>query len=145
MIAVALIAAGLWTGAIVFHSAIVAPAVFRMLDEAAARSFLRAVFPRFFRFGLGCGVVMATAIAVTAGWSTSLLRLATVVFAMLTLQAISLSLVPLINAARDAGERGAVRFTRLHRLSVLLTVAVLMLGLGFIAIAGVTAGLPEQV
>lgn len=139
-----ILAAGVWTGAIVFQSAIVAPAVFNNLDEVQARHFLRTLFPRFFRLGLGCGVVMATALAITSvsGRGSDLLTtLAVITAVMLIFQAISLSLVPLINAAKDAGESGATRFKRLHRLSVALTVLVLLLGIVSVAAVGQTASL----
>jgi hypothetical protein len=45
----------------------------------------------------------------------------------------------LINAARDAGETGAARFHRLHRLSVGLTVVVLLLGIIALGIVGTSA------
>lgn len=133
------IAAGVWIGAIVFQSAVVAPTVFAGLDEAQARRFLRTLFPRFFRLGLVCGVVMATTLAVVTvydGGSNLLTSLSVITAVMLIFQTISLSLVPLINAARDAGQDGATRFKRLHRLSVILTVLVLLLGMLAIAAVG---------
>lgn len=139
-----LLAAGIWVGTIIFQSAIVAPATFKVLDEAHARSFLRALFPRFFRLGLACGIVMATALAVVSvggPGSNTLTTLAVLTAVMLIFGAISLALVPLINAARDAGQAGAGRFKTLHRLSVILTVLVLLLGLAAIATIGRTASL----
>ena len=41
---------GLVAGSIVFHSAIVAPTVFRTLGERDASVFLRTIFPKFFLF-----------------------------------------------------------------------------------------------
>ena len=58
---------------------------------------------------------------------------------MLLLQIVSLKMVPLINAARDAGEAGASRFHKLHRLSVGLTVIVLLLGIIALGIVGTSA------
>ena len=142
MSTVFLLAAGIWMGAIVFQSVIVAPTVFGGLDEAQARRFLRTLFPKFFRLGLVCGVVMATSLAVitiVSGGSDLLTTLATITATMLIFQAISLSLVPLINSARDSGTAGEKRFKRLHRLSVLLTVVVLLLAVLAIATIGRTA------
>jgi uncharacterized membrane protein len=139
-----LLAAGIWTGAIVFQSAVVAPAVFAAVDETQARRFLRTLFPRFFRLGLGCGVIMATTLAimtVNSRGSDLLTVLAVITATMLIFQAICLSLVPLINAARDAGDAGAARFRKLHRLSVILTVFVLLLGIAAIAVIGQTTSL----
>ncbi len=139
-----LLAAGVWVGTIVFQSAVVAPAIFAAVDETQARSLLRTLFPRFFRLGLACGVIMATALAIvalTAPASGTLTSLAVLTAMMLVFGAISLSLVPLINSARDAGPAGAARFRTLHRLSVILTLLVLILGIAAIATVGRSASL----
>ena len=53
----------------------------------------------------------------------------------------SLAVVPAINAARDQGPDGEATFSRLHRLTVLLTVMVLLLSIGLlVAIAGTSPG-----
>ena len=136
------ISAGVWTGAIVFQSAVVAPAVFVDLNEAAARAFLRTLFPRFFRLGLICGALMLTGLlglGAVAGWTTTVVVLACGTIVMIILEAISLAMVPHINAARDAGEAGHAKFTRLHRSSVLLTVAILLLGITILAVVAARA------
>jgi hypothetical protein len=56
---------------------------------------------------------------------------------MLILEAASLWMVPAINAARDAGAAGKARFDRLHRVSVLFTVVILILGIGVVALISV--------
>ena len=130
------ISAGIWVGAIVFQSAVVAPAVFVDLDEAAARSFLRTLFPRFYRLGLLCGALMLAGLigfGAVAGWTATVVILVAATVVMLVLEAISLGMVPHVNAARDAGEAGRARFSRLHGMSVLLTVIVLLLGIGVLA------------
>lgn len=135
------IATGTWVGAILFQSAVVAPAVFIDLDAAAARRFLRTLFPRFYRLGLACGVVMVAGLLTNAtllGWSNVLAILMAAASLMVVLQIISLLMVPQINAARDAGEAEAARFTRLHRLSVVLTVIILVLGLTILSFIGIS-------
>ena len=136
------IAAASWVGAIVFQSAIVAPAVFVDLDADSARRFLRTLFPRFFRLGIVCGLLMAIAVVLLAanGSSSSpLWAIAGATSVMLVLELISLWLVPHINAARDAGAVAEDRFARLHRASVLMTVIILLLGLVTLGIIGVHA------
>lgn len=130
------IPAAVWVGAIVFQTAVVAPTVFGTLDEAAARQFLRRLFPRFYRLGLVCGALMIAGICAWAALigvtpAFGLLAIATV--AMFVFQAVSLRMVPRINAARDAGDSGRAAFSRLHRMSVLLTVGVLLLGIAVLA------------
>lgn len=137
-----LVALSAWVGTIVFQSAIVAPAVFVALEADSARQFLRTLFPRFYRVGIVCGAVMIAgiiALGLVAGWSGKLPAIAALSAIMLILQTVSLKMVPLINAARDAGETGAARFHSLHRLSVGLTVIVLILGIIVLGIVGTSA------
>lgn len=136
------IATGTWVGAILFQSAAVAPVVFTELERDAARRCLRSLFPRFYRMGLGCGGIMLAAVAfgaLLAGWSNSLRVIAAATSLMLVLQYASLRLVPRINSARDAGETGNRLFERLHRLSVAMTVVVLLLGILILSVIGANA------
>lgn len=129
-----LAAAGTWIGAIVFQSAIVAPTVFSGLNEAASRAFLRKLFPRFFRLGLVCGGLMLLGLSLV-GFGGRLSGFVTALTAvMLLLEAVSLRMVPAINAARDAGADGEGLFETLHRASVLMTVVILLLGIGIFAL-----------
>ena len=129
------VAAAIWVGAIVFQSFFVAPVLFRQVAGADASRVLRALFPRFYYLGLGCGAAMlagliAAGLAGRADGSAGWLLPATL--AMLLAEIVSLWLVPRINAARDAGEAGAARFRTLHALSVALTLVVLLLGLAIL-------------
>ena len=136
---VLLAAAGAWVGAIVFQSAIVAPSVFTVLDESSARGFLRSLFPRFFRLGLvlgGLSLLAALAAGTTASWQDGTVAVATLAAAIALMAWLALAMIPAINAARDEGDAGQKRFTALHRLSVLLTLSMLMAGLAIIGIAG---------
>ena len=108
-IALITLAAGTWVGAIIFQSAVVAPAVFVDLDAESARRFLRTLFPRFYRLGLICGVLImlgVATVAVLTGWSERLAIAGVATLTMVFLQVISLRLVPRINAARDSGDAG---------------------------------------
>ena len=123
-------AAGTWVGAILFHSAVVAPATFEVLDTTAAGSFLRRLFPTFFRFGLACGALMLVGLLLAAGRGPSFTSPpVALTIAMCALQAVCLRMVPAINVARDLGEEGRQKFGRLHGVNVLLTLAVLVMGL----------------
>lgn len=130
MVFLTLAAAGVWTGAILFHSAVVAPSTFRVLDSDTAGLFLRRLFPSFFRFGLVCGALMLAGLVAEAAFAASMrMDALAITIAMCVLQAICLAMVPAINAARDEGEAGKRRFGRLHLVNVLLTVSVLVMGL----------------
>jgi hypothetical protein len=128
--AILVAACGSWIGAILFHSAVVAPATFTRLSPDDAGRFLRTLFPKFFVFGLICGALMLLALVLQtltdASPSASVVALAA---AMVLMQGISLGMVPAINRARDEGESGRRRFGRLHGINVLLTLIVLFAGL----------------
>ena len=110
--------AALAFGAGGFVSFVLAPMVFRVLEPAEASRFLRAMFPRYYAFLLGCGLGLAA----TGLARPSLLPAAV---GLAGIAAGSLALVPRINAARDAGPAGAARFRRLHGLSVAINLAML--------------------
>ncbi len=137
--ALIVLSTGVWIGAIVFQAAIVAPLVFRVLDEPGARVLLRGLFPRFFRLGIVCGIgylVGAGLLLATAGRDLLLMLFFAAGALMLAMQIVALALVPAINAARDAGPAGDTAFRRLHGLSVIMTVAILLIGIGVLAAWG---------
>ena len=109
---------GLVAGTIVFHSAIVAPTVFRTLGEHDASVFLRTIFPKFF-FSLTLINVVNFLLALIDG------QFGVMVMAAISavLMGIAYGIIPMTNRSRDEGLQQ--RFSQLHRVSVLLTVAVL--------------------
>tara|TARA_A100001037_G_scaffold299117_1_gene324089 strand:+ start:651 stop:1034 length:384 start_codon:yes stop_codon:yes gene_type:complete len=111
---------GLVAGTIVFHSAIVAPTVFRTLGEHDASVFLRTIFPKFF-FSLTLINVVNFLLALIDG------QFGIMVMAAISavLMGIAYGIIPMTNRSRDEGLRQ--RFAKLHRASVLLTVAVLII------------------
>ncbi len=129
------VACGSWLGAILFHSAVVAPSTFKRLPADMAGAFLRVLFPRFFIFGLVCGAVMLAAAVLlmsvqTAEGVAHWLLLGALV--MVLLEAVSLAMVPAINRARDEGHTAA--FGRLHGLNVLLTLLILVAGIALMGL-----------
>lgn len=109
---------GLVAGTIVFHSAIVAPTVFRTLSERDASVFLRTIFPKFFLF-LTIVNVVNFFLALIDGQSGVMVIAAV----SAVLMVIAYGLIPITNRSRDEGLQH--RFSQLHRVSVLLTVGVL--------------------
>ena len=109
---------GIVIGVILFQTGIIAPIVFRTLNENDAGIFLRTIFPKFFIFLSGLNLINFTfavidrqiAIAIIAGVSSVLMIIAYL-------------FIPATNRSRDEGLEQ--RFKRLLNLSVLLTVAVL--------------------
>ena len=109
---------GLVAGTIVFHSAIVAPIVFRTLDERDASVFLRTIFPKFFLFLTLINVVNVLLALIDGQFGVMVMAAISAV-----LMGIAYGIIPMTNRSRDEGLQQ--RFSQLHRVSVLLTVAVL--------------------
>ena len=120
----------IWIGVIVFFSAIIAPTVFKTLDEKSAGVFLRAFFPKYYLFAIVIGLAALALIMIFNIEMSSILYIAIV--SMTILSIISRFMIPIINNARDMGERGKQKFNRLHALSVSLNVITLVIGLFFI-------------
>ena len=117
----------IWVGSIIFFSAIIAPTVFKALDEKNAGIFLRAFFPKYYIFGIILGFI-----ALILGIKAMSLILVSMVVAMILLSIISRLMIPVINNARDMGVDGESRFKKLHTLSVFLNILTLVIGLIFI-------------
>ena len=109
---------GLVAGTIVFHSAIVAPTVFRTLSERDASVFLRTIFPKFFLFLTLINVVNVLLALIDDQFGVMVMAAISAV-----LMGIAYGIIPMTNRSRDEGLQQ--RFSQLHRVSVLLTVAVL--------------------
>ena len=125
-----LVLVSIWVGSIIFFSAIIAPTVFKVLDEKSAGLFLRAFFPKYYIFGLIMGLLSIVLIfMLSIPTNTMLLALLIV---MIALTVTSKLMIPVINAARDMGEAGVRRFKKLHTISVMLNVLTLIVGLIFI-------------
>ena len=109
---------GLVAGTIVFHSAIVAPTVFRTLGERDASVFLRTIFPKFFLFLTLINVVNVLLALIDGQFGVMVMAAISAV-----LMGVAYGIIPMTNRSRDEGLQQ--RFSQLHRVSVLLTVAVL--------------------
>ena len=109
---------GLVAGTIVFHSAIVAPTVFRTLSEHDASVFLRTIFPKFFVFLTFVNVINFLLALIDGQFGVMVMASISAV-----LMGIAYGIIPMTNRSRDEGLQQ--RFAQLHRVSVLLTVAVL--------------------
>lgn len=120
----------IWIGVIVFFSAIIAPTVFKTLDEKSAGVFLRAFFPKYYLFAIVIGLAALALIMIFNIEVSNILYIAIV--SMTILSIISRFMIPIINNARDMGEKGKQKFNRLHALSVSLNVITLVIGLFFI-------------
>jgi uncharacterized membrane protein len=130
-----LLALSAWVGAALFLSFCVAPVIFRVLDPEASGRFIRALFPRYYTWGVICGAIALPAFVgvpltfpeyrgVYVGLQALLLLACILIFLYS-----GNTLTPAINTARDLGAEGSERFNRLHRRSVRLNALVLVAGI----------------
>jgi hypothetical protein len=133
-----LIALTAWVGSLLFFSFGVAPIIFKVLGAEAGGRFVRALFPRYYLWGAIAGAVALPAYLGVPlsfpefrGPHVAVEALGIVAGTLIMLYGGN-SLVPAINAARDAGPAGQDRFNRLHRRSVRLNALVMVLGLALL-------------
>ena len=112
---------GIIAGMIIFQAGVVAPALFKNLPAEQAGPFLRSAFPKLFgiAFLLGC-VAFVLSFIDNGGAASKIVVLITVVA-----MAICYLVIPATNSAKDLGKEGT--FKKLHSLSVILTLIVLVL------------------
>ena len=115
---------GLVCGLIIFQSAFVAPTVFRDLPEESRPAILRSLFPKLFKSIIIAGLLL-TLLAFLEG-SNLIIVYCVGVFTFLA-GLICNSMIGATNRARDDGNDKL--FSTLHRISVLLTVSVLLTNL----------------
>mgnify|MGYP001201857083 CR=1 FL=1 len=124
----------IWVGSIIFFSAIVAPTVFKSLDEKNAGVFLRAFFPKYYNFGILLGVASLALMYLSGIIPVLNYSLFAINGLMLAFTIIGKMMIPLINNARDLGESGEKKFKILHLISVILNVITLIIGIIFLTL-----------
>lgn len=117
-----LLFSGMSVGIILFQTTIIAPTVFGGLGPDGAGPILRKVFPKFFiilatlgLLNIICAVISDMHMQAYIGGATGVLA------------AIAYSLIPMTNKMRD--EQNEKAFKRLHNISVLMTVTMLLINL----------------
>ena len=113
----------IWSGTIIFFSAVVAPTVFKSLDEREAGVFLRAFFPKYYIFGIVLGVISIIYLLFSPVHSHLLYS----IIAMTVLTILGRMSIPIINKARDTNNEQA--FKRYHLISVMMNVITLIIGI----------------
>lgn len=119
---IALLAAALLLGGMVFFAVVMAPLVFTRLPPDRAGPFIREVFPAYYLWVMGLGAAAAVALLPLRPWDA---------LAMAAVAAITWWLrqwlMPRLNAWSDAAQAGdaaaAPRFARGHRVSVMVNLA----------------------
>jgi hypothetical protein len=113
----------IWSGTIIFFSAVVAPTVFKSLDERNAGVFLRSFFPKYYIFGIVLGVI--SLIYLLFNQVHNHLLYSIIVMTVLTI--LGRMSIPIINKARDTNNEQA--FKRYHLISVIMNVLTLVIGI----------------
>lgn len=130
---ISLLAAG-W-GVLAAGSSAVPVLFARTLDAPQASRVLRRYWPGYFKFAMVLGLfalgIIAAAAPFSAVPSTYSLLLTALAALMTAVFYLAWSMIPRINAARDADRTAA--FDRLHRVNVALTGAGLLLGIVLLA------------
>ena len=116
------IVVSIWSGVIIFFSAVVAPTVFKSLEEREAGVFLRAFFPKYYIFGILLGV--ASVVILMFMPISAILTYAIVAMTLLTV--LGRMSIPIINNARDSGDEAG--FKKYHLISVMMNVITLIIG-----------------
>ena len=148
------LALGLWVGAIVFVSFVVAPAVFRALPSETAGLVMGQIFSLYYGFTAAVGIV-ALGSALLLRWKVGGTGAWKVVVAMLVVMLAATTYAgavvnPQARALRPALHQEPVdpeirtHFDRLHHRAVQLNGLVLLLGFATIAVAAVNARLPGE-
>ncbi len=148
------LALGLWVGAIVFVSFIVAPVVFRTVPNETAGTIMGQIFPLYYALTVAVGVVAlgsALLILRRAGASVAWKSVVVMLIVMLAATTYAGAVVnPRARVLRPALHREPVdpkirtEFDTLHHRAVQLNGLVLLLGLATIVVSAVSTRLPGE-
>ena len=117
---------GIISGMIIFHAGIIAPTLFKAVSAKESGLFLRMVFPKLFLFVLILGIFSL----VISFFSNESMVVKIVSITTIVSMVICYLIIPATNSAKDSGNEHP--FKRLHKLSVILTMIVLLLNLFWI-------------
>lgn len=135
-----IVSVSFWLGAMVFFSAFVAPAAFSVLDRESAGRLVSTVFPRYYVFGTGLGIVALAGVVgrLRSGkppWGSLMLLLL-----MLGMNAFTMAvLLPQLEALRPGVPGGSLAFARLHLFSVGLNLTTMLAGLTLVVVEALGA------
>jgi hypothetical protein len=145
---------GLWVGAIVFVSFVVAPAVFRAVPNQTAGTVMGQIFPLYYGFTIVMGIIALGSALLLRGktsgaraWKAVVVMLAVMLAATAYAGAV---VSPRTRVLRPALHREPVdprmreEFDALHRRAVQLNGLVLLLGLATVAVAATNTRLPGE-
>ena len=122
-----LIISGIICGIILLQTSVIAPNVFKYLDQNQTRDLLRAIFPKFFLF-----IVLLASLSFLIGILNNVKIDIQTIIALLTifLSILCYTIIPSTNEAKD--KKNQKKFKFLHNVSVISTVIILLINLSLV-------------
>ena len=122
-----LIVSGIICGIILLQTSVVAPSIFKYLDQNQTRDLLRAIFPKFFLF-----ILLLASLSFAIGVLNSVKFDIQTIVASLTvvLSILCYFIIPSTNEAKDKNNQKKFKF--LHNVSVISTVIILITNLSLV-------------
>ena len=116
-----LIISGIICGIILLQTSVIAPSVFKYLDQSQTRDLLRAIFPKFFLF-----ILILASLSLMVGILNNVKFDIQIIIASLTvaLSILCYIIIPSTNEAKDKNNQKKFKF--LHNVSVISTVIILI-------------------
>ena len=122
-----LIISGMICGIILLQTSVIAPSVFKYLDQNQTRDLLRAIFPKFFLFIL----LLASLSLVLDILDNITFDIKTIIASItIILSILCYIIIPSTNEAKDKNNQK--RFKFLHNVSVISTVIILITNLSLV-------------
>tara|TARA_Y100000992_G_scaffold158764_1_gene106266 strand:+ start:758 stop:1156 length:399 start_codon:yes stop_codon:yes gene_type:complete len=122
-----LIISGIICGIILLQTSVIAPNVFKYLDQNQTRDLLRAIFPKFFLY-----ILLLAFLSLVVGILDNVKFDIQTIIALLTvvLSILCYIIIPSTNEAKDKNNQK--RFKFLHNLSVISTVIIFLTNLSLV-------------
>ena len=122
-----LIISGIICGIILLQTSVIAPSVFKYLDQSQTRDLLRAIFPKFFLF-----ILILASLSLVVGILNNVKFDIQIIIASLTvaLSILCYIIIPSTNEAKDKNNQK--KFKLLHNVSVISTVIILITNLSLV-------------
>jgi len=133
-----------WLGGMMFFSYIAAPAAFKVLPRETAGDFVGAVFPKYFAIGIAASLILLFTLLYMGRNNLAALRAPVIIMAVMAVLSIFHGTVigPKARAIKmemKAAEQGPKKaelsksFGRIHAVSAILNLVVVLLGLVYLA------------
>ena len=122
-----LIISGIICGIILLQTSVIAPSVFKYLDQSQTRVLLRAIFPKFFLF-----ILILASLSLMVGILNNVKFDIQIIISSLTvaLSMLCYIIIPSTNEAKDKNNQKKFKF--LHNVSVISTVIILITNLSLV-------------